>query len=181
MTEILLTLMLVGPGHSPSTFDIQTDLQGLYDEISQATLQFSTASDIDEFHDVICTPDWVFVDAAGLKQSWQQARAQAIQALSQPQPDSINQAIEKISLGSNGATVAATMTTVRTVVDDQGHYGRAGASHTLTETTAFRDNWVRAGDTWKLASRTQLGRPAVTVDKPAWNTSEDWSGRHAGN
>ena len=59
MTEVLLftlaMLVLTGP---TNTFDIQAELQGNYDEISQATLQFVTPSDVDMFHDVLYTPDW---------------------------------------------------------------------------------------------------------------------------
>ena len=60
---LLLTMTLLHPWTPPSTFDVQTELQGLYDEISQATLQFVTESDVDVFHDVLFTDDWVFIDA----------------------------------------------------------------------------------------------------------------------
>ena len=62
---ILLAIALLVPGAPPDTFAIQAELQGLYDEISQATLQFATASDVDQFHDVLYMPDWVFVDTTG--------------------------------------------------------------------------------------------------------------------
>lgn len=166
MTEVLLlVLTLLQPGSPPDAFDVQADLQGLYDEISQADLQFVTASDVDLFHDVLYTPDWVFVDATGQKQTWSQVRQQAIQALSARHPDSMSQAIKKLTLVPGGAAVVVSMTTVHTIVDAEGRYGRQGASQTLTETTAFRDRWVRVSDGWKLKSREQIGRPTVVMDK----------------
>jgi hypothetical protein len=58
------------------------------------------------------------------------------------------------------------MITVNAIVDREGRYGRRGASHTLTDTTTFKDRWVRVADEWKLKSREQIGRPSVSVDKP---------------
>ena len=46
---LLLAAALFVPGASADNFVVQAELQGLYDEISQATLQFATASDVDEF------------------------------------------------------------------------------------------------------------------------------------
>jgi hypothetical protein len=166
MTEVLLiTLTLPNPGTPADTFNVRSELQGLYDEISQVTLSFVTESDVDMLHDVLYTPDWVFVDGTGHTQTWPQVRQRAIQALSAPALDSINQPIQKLSLGSDGVTVVVNMTTVRIVVDHEGRYGRQGASHTLRETTVFRDRWVRVSDRWKLKSREQLGGPTVSVDK----------------
>jgi hypothetical protein len=163
---LLLVFTLKHPGAAPSTFDVQAEIQGLYDEISQATLQFTTESDVDLFHEVLYTPDWVFVDATGQKQTWPQLRARAIQALSAPPLDWMMQPIQKVSLGPDGATVVVNLMTSRTIVDAEGQYGRPGASHALTETTAFRDKWVRVFDEWKLKSREQISRPTVAVDKP---------------
>jgi hypothetical protein len=166
MEVLLLALTLQHPGPVPDMFEVQTELQGLYDEISQATLQFMTESDVDLFHDVLYTPDWTFVDAMGHRQAWAQVREQAIQALSAPSLDSMIQPIQQVSLGPAGATVVVNATTVRSIVDTDGRYGRQGASHSLTETTAFRDEWVRVSDEWKLKSRTQINEPIVSVDKP---------------
>ena len=41
-------------------------------------------------------------------------------------------------------------------------------AHTLTETTAFHDTWVKVADAWRLQSRAQIGQPKVQVDKPAY-------------
>jgi hypothetical protein len=167
MTQVLLlTIALLIPATPPDTFDVQAELQGLYDEISQATLQFTTESDVDLFHEVLYTPDWVFVDATGHAQTWPQVRERAISALSAPPMASMIQSIQKLLLAPDSATVVLNMTTVHTIVDAEGRYGRPGASHTLTETTAFRDRWVRVSDKWKLKSRVQIGRPRVSVDKP---------------
>jgi hypothetical protein len=147
-------MTLLHPWTPPSTFDVQTELQGLYDEISQATLQFVTESDVDLFHDVLYTPDWVFVDATGQKYTWPQMREREVQALSAPPLSSMNQTIQTLSLTPDG------------------RYGRQGVRHTLTETTPFRDTWVKAppdndnNEKWKLKSRQQIGRPTVAVDKP---------------
>jgi hypothetical protein len=98
-------------------------------------------------------------------------REREIQALSGPALSSMNQSIQKLSLAPDGtATVLVNQTTVRAVVDAEGRYGRQGASHTLTETTAFRDTWIKASATWKLKSREQLGQPTVAVDKPEFST-----------
>ena len=167
MTPVLLLAMaLLIQATRPDTFDVQAELQGLYDEISQATLQFVTESDIDVFHDVLYTPDWVFVDATGHTQTWAQLRQSAVQALSAPHPDSVTQPIQKLSLSAGGVTDVVQVITVRTIVDREGRYGQPGTSHTLTEKTTFRDRWIRVADKWKLKSREQIGRPRETVDRP---------------
>jgi hypothetical protein len=82
----------------------------------------------------------------------------------------MNQSIQKLSLTSGGAEVVVNLTTVRSIVDAEGRYGRQGAPHTLTETTTFRDGWVKVSDKWKFKSREQIGRPTVAVGKPESNT-----------
>jgi len=149
-------------------FSVQAELQGLYDEISQATLQFVTGADIDQFHDVLYTADWSFVDASGARHEWPQMRDQSIRSLEAPRMDAMLQPIQKLSLVPGGATVVVDVTTIRTIVDNEGRYGKKGASHTLTETTAFRDTWVVVSDSWKFQSRTQIGAPKVRVDKPQY-------------
>jgi len=167
MTHVLLlAAALLIPGPPADNFVVQAELQGLYDEISQATLQFATATDVDQFHDVFYTPDWVFVDTTGQKRNWSQVREGAIQALSSPPLDSMSQPIHKLSVTPEGVTVIVDLTTVRTIVDHEGRYGRKEASHTLTDTTPFRDRWVRVSDSWRLKSREQIGRPIESVGKP---------------
>lgn len=164
MTVVVLLLLAGLQSGSPDLFDVQSDLQSIYDELSQATMQFDTPADIDMFHTVFYTPDWVFVDAAGQRHSWTEMREQDVQALSGPRADSMQQPIQKLSLAPDGARVTTKLTTVRTIVDEEGRYGRKGATHTLTETTVFRDAWVKSGESWKLKSREQVGKPAVSVD-----------------
>jgi hypothetical protein len=164
MREVpLLALTLVSTGSPPDTFDVHAELQGLYDEISQATREFVTESDVDLFHDVLYTPDCVFVDARGRRQTWSEWRQRAVDALSAPPPDSIAQSICRLSPASDGVTVIVNMTTVRTIVDQAGRYGREGASHKQAVTTAFRDGWVRVSEDWKLKSREQISEPTVSV------------------
>ena len=171
MIEVLfLALMLPRQAIGSQVFNVSAELQGLYVEISQATLQFVTESDIDLFHDVLYTPDWVFVDATGQKHTWSQEREREVQALSAPPLITMNQSIRTVSLTPDGATAVVNLTTVRTIVDAEGRYGRQGVSHTLTETTPFRDTWVKVSDSWKLKSREQIGRPTVSVDKPELST-----------
>jgi hypothetical protein len=164
MTVFLLLWLAGLQSGAPDPFDVQSNLQGIYDELSQATMQFDTPADIDSFHHVFYTPDWVFVDAAGQRHSWAEMREHDVQALSGPRVDSMQQPIRKLSLVPDGATVTTKVTTVRTIVDQEGRYGRKGATHTLTESTVFRDAWVKSGESWKLKSREQVGKPAVSVD-----------------
>jgi SnoaL-like domain len=167
MVQVLvLALALLYPGAPPDTSSVRTDLQALYDEISDATLQFATESDVDLFHDVLFTPDWTFIDTQGTVQSWPQVRAVAIQALSAPRPDGITQPIQKLAVEPDGVTVIVNMIVARSSVDHEGRYGRRDASRMLDETTTFRDHWVKVADAWKLKSRQQMGKPIVSVEKP---------------
>ncbi len=93
-------------------------------------------------------------------------RQDAVRALSEPRLESMTQTIVKLSVDPGGATVVVNLSTVRTVVDHEGRYGRPGASHTLTNTTPFRDRWIKVSDEWKLTSREQIGRASESVDKP---------------
>jgi hypothetical protein len=165
---LALTLASFAPAPAPAPappdlFTIQAELQGLYDEISQATLQFVSIEDADQFHSVLYTPDWVFVDTAGQRQTWAQMHEQVLHA---PQVESAVQPIQKLSLVPGGAVTTVNVSTTRGIVDEEGHYGRRGATHQITETTPFRDTWVQNGDQWKLQSRTQLGPPKIHVDLP---------------
>jgi hypothetical protein len=166
MTIVVLALTLASftPSSAPpDLFPLQAELQGLYDEISQATMQFVSPEDADQFHSVLYTPDWVFVDQSGNRQTWPQLRDQVLHA---PPVESAVQPIQKLSLVPGGAVTTVNVSTTRGIVDDEGHYGRKGATHQITETTPFRDTWVQNGDQWKLQSRTQLGPPKIQVDLP---------------
>src|SRR5882757_2402426 len=105
MTHVLLlAAALLVPGTPTDDFAVQAELQGLYDEISQATLQFMSAADVDEFHDVLYTADWVFTDLAGHRQTWREIREDAVRALSAPRLDSMTQPIRMVSIDAAGAT-----------------------------------------------------------------------------
>ena len=166
-TILLSTFNLLQAG-SPDLFSVQTDLQGLYDEISQASQQFLTESDVDDFHDVLFTPDWVIVDAGGRRRTWAEVREQQIRALDVLRRDPMVQSIQKLTLMPGGATALVNVTTVHSIVDADGRYGPKDAPHTLTETTPFRDTWVAIGDRWKVKSRQQTGPAKVLVDKPEY-------------
>ena len=154
MSAVVLSLVLaLGQAGSQDLFSVRGELQGLYSEISQATLQFETEEDIDQFHAVLYTPDWVYVDASGQPHSWQQTRDDLFRSLKVSPIAWMSQDIEKLSLVPDGAMALVKMETVRTVVDNEGRFGRQGASHTLTEATMFRDAWVNTSDGWKLKSR----------------------------
>lgn len=168
MTTLLLTLALLAG--RPDAFAVQTELQGLYDEISQATLSFVTPADVDLFHDVLYTPDFAIEDADGHALAWPQVRERAIEALSAPPLDWLMQPIERMSLTADGASVIVHVTTIRTIVDADERYGRTGETHTVTETTIYRDTWRHTADHWRLASRRQLEPPVDAIDKPQWTT-----------
>ena len=159
---ILLAAALLHHVPRADTFDIRAELQGLYDEMSQATLQFMSAADIDDLHAVLTTPDWVFVDETGRKHDWSQMRENAIHALFTPRPDSITQTIGKLSLEGAAATVLMNRTIVRSIADDAGGSAGSGARPLATMTT-FRDRWIRAGGEWRLQSRQQIGKPVESV------------------
>jgi hypothetical protein len=158
IVALAIALTLSGP---PDLFEVRTTIQGLYDEISQAVLQFETPEDADQFHSVVYTPDWVFVDTSGQTHSWPQMRDQVLHATP---VQAATQPIQKLSLVPGGAVATVNEIRTRAIVDEEGKYGRKGASHSLTETTPFKDTWVQIGDQWKLKSRTQLGPPKVQVD-----------------
>ncbi len=155
---LVLTLALGAP---PDLFSIQTDLQGLYDEIGQAVLQFATTQDADQFYEVLYTPDWAFVDAAGQRHAWPEVRDQIMRAAP---VESTEQPIQKLALVPGGAVTTVKASTTRAIIDTEGRYGKRGESHTLEETTTYRDTWVQVGDKWKLKLREQIGPPKMQID-----------------
>src|SRR5689334_17838116 len=62
-------------------FTVRTELQSMYDEISQAWLQVTEACELDAVHEVTNTMDWVFVDTKGARQTWPQVREGLLQGL----------------------------------------------------------------------------------------------------
>ena len=162
----LLMTALLAQGSSVDTVAVRSELQGLYDEISAANLQFVTAEEVDEFHEVVCTADWMLRDANGQTRAWSEMRQLAIQPLSAPRPESMIQSITKLSADRDGATVVVKVVVIRTITDQEGRASRPGAPHAVTETTMFRDRWVRAGDEWKWKSREELDPRTRTKEGP---------------
>jgi hypothetical protein len=150
---------------SPDPFLLQAQVQGLYDEMSQAALQFGTESDIDDFYGALYTSDWSMTDAKGQQHTWPEVRQQEVAALSQPKSDALRQAIQKFSLVPGGASVIVLRTDVRNIVDNEGKYGPVGKAHVIAEQTLFHDEWVGEGEHWKLKSRQQEGPTKILVDK----------------
>jgi hypothetical protein len=175
-TALTLALALMTPPsaqaksnpEAPDPFLVQADIQGLYAEISQASLQFLTEADVDDFHDILYTPDWTVTDAMGRQHTWMELRAQALEALQAPHRDPIVQSIQKLTLAPGTASALVNVTIVHNITDTEGKYGKKGDAHTLTETTTFRDTWVAMGDRWKMKARQQVGQPRVVVDKPEY-------------
>ncbi len=162
LTAAMLMVLQAGP---QSIFSIHCDLQGLYDEMSQATLTSRSAGDVDMFHEVFYTPDWTFVDTEGQRHSWAELRQQAIDALTTRPFTGMHQVIHELTPRADSATVTVNVITVKKITDSEGRYGRAGLAHTIYEITPFRDTWLRAADSWKLQMREQVGSPRTLVDQ----------------
>jgi hypothetical protein len=149
-------------------FSALVELQGLYDEISQVDAPYLTDADLNLFFQMLYTPDWVFVDTGGRKQPWADVRDQVTKTEVGPE-DSVVQRVVRLALVPGGATTVVEATAFRpVVVDAAGRYGRPGASHTITETTSYRDSWVNGPDGWRMRSREMLKPSRVEVDKPEW-------------
>ena len=138
LTTLVLTAgLLLG---SQTTFGVQTELQGLYGEISQTRVQATgattTANDIDALHETLFTHDWTFVDKSGHSQTWTDLRQNEIDASSQPPSHEVlYQAIRKLSLSPDGCTATVT------VPDNR---------------TTYEDTWVKIGESWKMKTRREL-------------------------
>jgi hypothetical protein len=158
IATLALLLALAAP---PDLFTTQFELQGLYDEISQASMQFMTSTDADEFQAALLTPDWTFTDASGQTHGWAEMRDQIMHA---PPVVAATQPIQKLALVPGGATVTINEIRTRPFVDADGKYGKKDAQHMMTTTTSFRDTWVQVGEQWKFKSRQQLGPPKQKLD-----------------
>ncbi len=136
-TLVLIAGLLLG---SQTTAFVQTELQGLYGEISQTRAQAAgattTANDIDALHDTLFTQDWTFVDKSGHTQTWMDLRQKEIDTASQPPAHEVlYQPIKKLSLSSDGCTATVT------VPDNK---------------TTYEDTWVKVGESWKMKTRREL-------------------------
>lgn len=165
---LLLPLVLLQVSAHDS-FMVASELRGLYDEMSQATLEYNTAAELDDFHRVFCTPDWVFIDLQGKRHDWQEMGEKAIQNVSGPPLETMTQTIRQIAVAPGGVTDVVEVTTVRNLLDDravvdaQEQYARRGEVQMETATTFFRDTWVETPGDWKLKSREQLIQTKVSV------------------
>ena len=165
LTVLILTLFGFLQVQNPETFSVRCDLQGMYDEIAQATLESHSTDQIDMYHQVFYTPDWAFVDADGHRHDWPELRRQAVDALNQPGPTTLRSAILEISVTAESASALIHLISVKTIVDTEGKYGHPGLTHTLADVTPMRDTWIKNGVTWRLRLREQIGATRVLVDK----------------
>src|ERR1022692_3778885 len=79
MLMMLLALALApAKSDKPDKLTLQAQVQGLYEEISEAIMHATPAEQgVDALHSVLYTPDWEFIDDTGQHQTWQQASAAA--------------------------------------------------------------------------------------------------------
>ena len=162
---LVLALSLAQP-KATALSPAHVELQGVYDELSQAALVSHSESDIDDFHDVFYTPQWTFVDTSSSTHTWEGVRADMVSKLQQPGPDWIKQSIQKVDETATDLTAVVEMIVTRTIVDADGRYGTKGAAHSITETTTFRDTWVKPGFSWQCEKRQQV-TPTRQVVGPA--------------
>jgi hypothetical protein len=150
MTNVLFLALLTLWSPTAPFFGVRSDLQALYDEVDQATLQFDTPSDIDTYHAVRYTNDWTFVDAKGTRHSWNDVRPSMVAALDD-RTDWLTDSIEKVvSSKPDQAVVIVNETLVK---------------QATSQLTQYRDTWVKAGDSWKFKMREQVGAPRSTPYK----------------
>ncbi len=165
---LMITMVLQTP--APDPFLVKAELQGIYDEITQATRQFETPADVDDFQAAVYTPTWTFTDASGRRFTWTEMRPHAVDALARTTEEktdvSSRTLIDKIALTPGGATTTVTSWQERTVVDADGKYGKPGVTHVVDLVTIYRDDWVGGGSSWKLQARQQVGETKTVVDKP---------------
>jgi hypothetical protein len=172
MLAMLLALACVGCDISrEATFQLRVQLQALYEEMAESVIHLPTDGSSASASAVLYTPDWVFIDASGQRQSLDQARSGTAGALRRSPFDTITHSIQKVTVSGDQATV---IVKVAVAVGGANTDQQAAAMGRLTgwqelpdvqlprvETTMFRDTWVKAGDSWKMKSREQIGKPDV--------------------
>jgi len=154
----LVLALLLASSPPTDTYEVQATLQGLYDEISQTLLQLSSDSDVDQLHDVLYTPDCVFVDASGKQHPWADMREQMLRMTKADHVSEMVQRIQRVSLTPKGATVIVQASTLHPVAKD-GASSDAKDATLVTDATTYRDTWVQTAGAWRLQSRTQVGGP----------------------
>jgi hypothetical protein len=145
-------------------FNINVELQGIYDEVSQVEIPV-VGNTQDLYSSVFFAPDWTFVDLAGKRQSWAEKRALDLSERLATPWDSRIQWIRSLTILPDGASTVVYVTTRRTIVDTEGRYGRKGVCRMLREEAVYSDKWVKVADKWKMASRAQARPSKVAVDK----------------
>jgi len=161
----LLLMLSSSPATSQDKFALRCDTQAWYDEAAQMALLSRTPGDIDTMHSVFDADDVSFVDADGHHHDWTEMRASAVLALQGPPADQMRQVLRDVKPTADGATAVIVSVTVRKVIDTEGRYGRAGASHAVAIMITYRDSLVQNGTSWKLKTREQVGAPETLVDK----------------
>lgn len=171
MVAMLLALSCVGCDISQkATFQVQVQLQALYEEMAEGVINTAAGAASARTTAVLYTPDWVFVDASGQRQSLEQARSESSGALHRSPFDTITHAIQKLTVSGDQVTVIVKVAVATGGADVDQRFAAMGRLNgwqerpdnlPRVETTTFRDTWVKAGDSWKMKSREQLGKPDV--------------------
>ncbi len=129
----MLATALLLPAQT-DTAVVQSDLQGLYEEINQTKVQ-AIAKDIEALYATVYTTDWTFVDKNGGVHAMAEMRQKDIDALQQPSHEVLYQPVKKLLLSSDGNTATVT------IRDDKATY---------------KDTWVKDGDSWRMKTRQEL-------------------------
>jgi hypothetical protein len=165
MIASLLLMLTMFTAQPQDKFALRCDVQAWYDEVAQMALLSRNPSDIDTVHSVFDTDDISFVDAEGHRHDWTEMRARAVQTLEESPADSMRQVMRDVKATADGAIAVVLSMTVRKAIDNEGRYGRAGASHAIATVITYRDTLVQNGTSWKLKTREQVGAPETLVDK----------------
>jgi hypothetical protein len=176
MAAIFLALALARAGtcvgcdiSQADTFALQAQLQGLYEEMAEGAIH-STADDVAApLTAELYAPDWVFIDASGQRQSLAQAQSATASALRSSPFDTITHSIQKVTASGYQVTVIVKVAVTMAGPDvnrQTAMLGRTTGWQLLpdlklprVETTTFRDTWVKAGNSWRMKSREQVGKP----------------------
>ena len=163
MTALFVSICVLLQGTATDSFSAQCDLQGLYDEMSQIIQSCGTYVDLDTAHAAFTTLDWASIDAHGQRRTWDDVRADALQAI-QTRFDVVRQTIEKVSVTVEGAVVLVAMRTEKTIRDDEGFYGIKGRTHVLTDIVHSRDTWIKTPLGWRQKIHETIGPAQSLLD-----------------
>jgi hypothetical protein len=158
LTMVMVMALAPAAVPQPDTFTAETELQGLYEEISEAVMH-ATAG-VETVRPVLYSADWEFIDAAGQHQSWPQVSvASSVSAFRAAPFDVIRHVIQKLTIQGNVATVVVQVT----IETDESRVDAYAAQlpRARDQTTTFRDTWVKNGDAWKMKSSQQIGKSQV--------------------